>query len=356
MYNKNLPYNDLPLLPVQYDFDQIEILKVLNEANISLSELKGTARLLPDPELVFAPLSVKESVASSGIENIHTTVSEAFKADVTSRGQEKEVLNYRDALIRGKQILLQKGGVAINDIEELQGIIDPINKGIRTVPGVKIKNLDTGEVVYTPPEGQMVLIEKLSNFEKYYNNSGMQGLDTLIKMAILHYQIEAIHPFKDGNGRVGRILMVLYLVLKKRLDLPILFLSGYILNNRQEYSQLLKGVTEKNNWKPWVLFILNGVKIQSDETTSIILKIKTQIDEYEGRMVNLRQGMRAQKFISYLFSNPYYTQTELEKNVGVHRNTAASYLEELQKNGILKSHEEGKHRVYYNQKLLDILE
>jgi Fic family protein len=360
MFNRNIPYNDLPLLPPDFNFDDVALLKLVNKANNSLFELKGMANVLPNSGILVSPLSIREAVASSGIENINTTVAEALKADVIYEesekvGAEKEILNYRDALREGYKLLKKDEFLNSNSFIKIQSILEPNKSGIRKVPGVDIRSSKTGEIIYTPPEGHDVILNKLKNFEDYFNDGkNFYDVDPLVRMAIMHYQLEAIHPFLDGNGRTGRIVMILYLVLTKRLELPILFLSKYILENRDEYYKKLRGVTEEGRWMEWVCYILQGVDLQAQETTKNIFQIKSLIENY--KKIAYRDGTKiTSQMLDYLFSNPFYSQKNMADSLKVHRNTAAKYFQELEEAGIVKKFKHKQGYVYYNQKFLKIL-
>lgn len=360
MFNRNIPYNDLPLLPPDFNFDDVALLKLVNKANNSLFELKGMANVLPNSGILVSPLSIREAVASSGIENINTTVAEALKADVIYEesekvGAEKEILNYRDALREGYRLLKKDEFLNSNSFIKIQSILEPNKGGIRKIPGVDIRSSKTGEIIYTPPEGRDIILDKLKNFEDYFNDGkNFYDVDPLVRMAIMHYQLEAIHPFLDGNGRTGRIVMILYLVLTKRLELPILFLSKYILENRDEYYKKLRGVTEEGKWMEWVCYVLQGVDLQAQETTKNILQIKALIENY--KKIAHKDGTKiTSQMLDYLFSNPFYSQKNMADSLDVHRNTAAKYFQELEESGIVKKFKYKQGYVYYNQKFLKIL-
>lgn len=361
MFDSQKPYNELPSLPPKADFNDVQLLKLVNKANNSLFELKGSALVLPNMNILLSPFGVREAVASSGIENINTTVIEALKADVLltkkeQSGPEKETLHYRDALMAGFELLKKNGFLSINSFIEIQSVLEPNKYGIRKIPGVKIANQVTQEIIYTPPEGFNVISEKLKNFEKYFNDvSDFDEADPLIKMAVLHYQFEAIHPFLDGNGRTGRILMVLYLVLVGRLDLPILFLSKYILENRSEYYRLLNNVSRNNEWKEWIMYMLSAVDMQAQATGKDIIKIKELIDQYKKSEIIKKSNVITPQLLDYLFSNPFYSQKNLSDNLNVHRNTAARYFSELERLNIVKKFKYKQQNVYFNQEFLDIL-
>lgn len=361
-FDKNIPYNSLPKLPPKIDFDDVELLKLVNKANNSIYELKGVANILPNKVVIFSPLAVREAVASSGVENINTTVSDALKAEVIFKeselvGAEKEVLNYKNALTNGFDIFLKKGFIATNDIIKIQAVLEPNKKGIRSIPDVAIKNSKTGETIYTPPAGKEIILDKLKNFDNYFNNQkNFDEIDPLIRVAILHYQFEAIHPFLDGNGRTGRILMVLYLVMVGRLDFPILFISKYILETRDQYYELLRKVTIENNWLDFVKYIITGIEKQSRETGDKILEIKKLIERQKQIGTEKELAILTDvKMIDYLFASPFYTQKTMAKYLKIHRNTASRYFAELEKNGILKKFKHKKEKIYYNKKFLNLL-
>lgn len=251
-FNPEQPYNALPQLPPSFNFDDVEILKKVNNANIALARLSGEAKSIPNRHLLIEPLSFREAVASSEIENIHTTFNDAIQATYIDESElkieQKEIKNYREALLKGYRLVIEQEFLNTNSFITIQSILEPTKPDIRKIPGTKIQNRSTGEILFTPPEGEDLIRKLLKNFEDYFNDTADE-IDPLIKMAVMHYQFEAIHPFLDGNGRTGRILMVLYLCMVKRLELPILFISGYINQHKNDYFSLLSEVTHKENWK-----------------------------------------------------------------------------------------------------------
>lgn len=360
MFDKNKPYNELPLLPPQFNFDDVELLKLVNKANNSLFELKGMANALPNSGILVSPLTIREAVASSGIENINTTVAEAMKADVIYEGSElvgaaKEILNYRDALREGYKMLMDNQFLNTNSFIAIQKILEPKKSGVRRIPGTTISNSKTKEVIYTPPEGESIILDKLKNFEDYFNDQkDFDNIDPLVRMAVMHYQFEAIHPFPDGNGRTGRIIMILYLVLTGRLELPILFLSKYILENRDEYYRKLRAVTENGEWKDWVIYILRGVDIQAQDTKKNILQIRDLINKYK-ETVHKDISKISSEMVDYLFSNSFYSQKIMSEKLDIHRNTAAKYFKDLEELGVVKKFKHKQGYIYYNQKFLEVL-
>lgn len=358
-FNPNEPYNDLPLLPPKFDFNDLEIWKKVNSANIALSRLSGEAKSIPNREVLIEPLSFREAVASSEIENIHTTFEEALQTtyfdEPDLKKEQKETKNYREALLKGYNLIKERGFLNTNSFIEIQSHLLPDIPGIRKVPGTQIKNLSTGEVYYTPPVGEDLIRNLLRNFEEYFNDFS-DDIDPLIKMAVLHYQFECIHPFYDGNGRTGRILMVLYLCLAKRLDLPILFISGYINKRRSDYNRLIREVTRNGNWKPWIMFILDAVEEQSVKTTESVTGIRELMNKYRDIISSERPKIYSAELVEYLFSFPFYSQSSLMNKLGIgSRNTALKYFTELKTLKLIKEERYKKEKVYYCPEFHELL-
>ncbi len=358
-FNPNKPYNELPKLPPDFNFDDVEILKKVNSANIALSKLSGIAHSIPNRKLLIEPLSVKEAVASSGIENINTTVEEVFQASLFDESkltkEQKETLHYKDALLTGFELIEQKGFLNTNSFIEIQSILEPDKSGIRKIPGVKIANISTGETLYTPPEGEELIRDLLKNLEDYYNDVNDQNVDVLIKTAVCHYQFESIHPFLDGNGRVGRILMVLQLILAQRLQTPVLFLSGYINKNRAEYYRLLREVTSRDNWKIWIMYILTAIEEQSNETTSTVIKMNDLTQKYRAEIKLKLPKIYSADLVEFLFSYPFYTQKKISKSMNLNRNTSLKYLNALLEAGFVESFKSQKENIYYSPIFVSLL-
>lgn len=355
MFNPLKPYNTLPHLPPKYNFDQVPILKAVNAANIALADLNARASKLPNPWLLMRPLLVRESVASSGIENINTTVLQVFEADVLAerrKGATKQVLSYREAMLKGCEFVEKKGFLSTNHIIELQREIEPNKGGIRKIPGTVIANSTTKEVLYTPPEGERLLRYLLANLEQYLN--AKDDIDPLIKMAVLHYQFEAIHPFLDGNGRVGRIIMILYLLLAKRLQLPVLFLSGYIEEHKSEYYRLLRNVTKTGDFGSFILYMLKAVELQAANTAENVRKIEELIEKSEKKIKE--KLPHAHDIALCIFSEPLLTIDRLQKALKLSaRQTASKYLSIIVDAGILEERKLGKHKIFYSKPFLKLL-
>jgi len=356
--NPEIPYNDLPLLPPMGDLDDVAILKKVNTANIALARLNGASLAVPNRELLLEPLTVREAVASSGIENINTTVSEVFQAELFPLADapkpQKETLHYKQALLFGHRFVKEKGYLATNAITDIQAILEPEKPGIRQMPGTKIADQMSGRVYYTAPDGEDRIRRLLKNFDDYFNETGME-VDPLVRNAILHYQFEAIHPFYDGNGRTGRILLVLHLVLSGRLELPILFLSGYINEHRSDYYRLLRGVTSQDAWKPWILFILTAIEWQAISTTRTIDGILVLRRKIEPIIRGIKPALPYKELVEYLFTNPYYSRSRLSEAIGVHPNSSLKYLNTLEAVGLVKSFTLRREKLFFMQEFLSLL-
>jgi Fic family protein len=357
MYDPKKPYNDLPLLPPAFNFDNVAILKQVNLANMALMKLNVKASRLPDATLLMSPLLVRESMASSAIENIHTTMEDVIHAELLPEekrsGPAKEVLHYRNAMEHGLSLVREKGMLTTNDFVAIQGVVESSKPGIRKTP-VTIRSGSTAEVLYTPPVGEKELRDLLHNLERYMNDKNDET-DPLIKMAVMHHQFEAIHPFLDGNGRVGRILMVLYLVLAGRLDHPILFLSGWVQQQKSAYYRLLRETTETRNYGPLILYFLEAVTKQANDGAITVQKIEELMQEYE-KKIDKELKTNAHKLTQVLFSRPLltidYIQEQMELSA---RQTASKYLTTLADSGLLKLQTSGLQKIYYIPQFLEVL-
>ncbi|MBK8503419.1 MAG: Fic family protein [Saprospiraceae bacterium] len=356
-YNAEMPYNDLPLLPPQAAIENTTILKKTISASRALSELKGAITNLPNPTLFIDTIQLQEAQASSAIENIVTTHDELFKSSIadksTSNPAIKEVLHYKDALWHGLEAMKNRPILTTNLFIKLVQIIKGNSAGIRNAPGTQLKNPATNKVIYTPPEGEVVIRDKLKNLEDFIHAE--DGIDPLVKMAIIHYQFEAIHPFFDGNGRTGRIIMLLYLKLSGLLDLPALFLSGYIMENKNAYYQKIRAVTETNDWQNWILYILEMI-----EQTARKDRIRiAQIERLMGKMGTEIQvqfpKVYSKDLMEILFHLPYTKRQFLESAGLGNLKTVGNYLKTLEQAGFLKSEQVGKEKLYLNHNLLEVL-
>lgn len=358
-FDRNIPYNLLPDLPPDIDFNDPKILKACIEANRLLGELKGYCQTLPDPKLLINTLVLQESKDSSAIENIVTTQDELYKAvisideDANKDSNAKEVLLYREALYMGMRMMKQRG-LTTNTIVAIMQKLKNTDAGIRKNTGTKLANPVTREIIYTPPEGEFLLREKLKKLEEFINLD-KRDIDPLVKMALVHYQFEAIHPFGDGNGRTGRILNVLFLVHKELLSLPVLYLSSFIIENKTEYYKLLQKVTENGSWLEWIIYMLKAVS----ETAALTLNKITQIQRLkEDTAIMIKDIMKYSynsELVNLIFTYPYVKINSLEKNNIAKRQTASLYLKKLAKAEILIPHKMGKEIYYINHRLMNLL-
>ncbi|QMS86040.1 Fic family protein [Candidatus Xianfuyuplasma coldseepsis] len=343
-------------LPFNVNLDTIKILKELNLANNSIGELKGVMNLLPNPNIIFSLLAIGESKDSSAIENIITTYEDIYKEMITKKPiskAAKEVNNYKLAMEVGFNELKEKGFISTNTIIRVQEIIEPNKGGIRRLPGTVIKNMDTNEIVHTPPQSERDIRELLKNLEEYLNNE--TEYDPLVQLALIHFQFESIHPFYDGNGRTGRILNILYLVLKEKINQPILYLSKYIIENKSEYYDLLKSCNQDiTNIEKFVSYILMGVHETSKYTVSMVLRINDLINLTKEAMKDRLSEIYSDEIVLHIFSY-LYTKNELfRESLSISRPTATKYLKELEREGFLVSERVGKEVVYKNIQLLNI--
>ena len=350
---------ELKKLPVDYDFyKNPELITATIEANRYLSELKGIAKTIPNENILINTLILQEAKDSSEIENIITTHDELYRSivdDTDVSPQTKEVRQYRQAIMEGYRLIKQKKILTLQDILTIHQILVRNTSGIRKLPGTKLINDRTGEVVYTPPQNYEVIKDYLDNLIAYINDDSLQKLDYTIKMAIIHYQFESIHPFYDGNGRTGRIINVLYLIQKGLLDTPILYLSRYIIRNKNRYYQLLREVGQKNNWDSWVLFILNGLKEISIETINKIGDINRIMQEVKMKIRSEANKIYSKDLLEHLFYHPYTKINHLAQSLKIHRQTATKYLNTLVEIGIMDKIRFGREYFYVNKRLYELL-
>lgn len=351
-FDRNKPYNDLPLLPPSVDLETKAILKQAITANRMLANLRGVAGKIPNQSLLIHSIALQEAKLSSEIENIVTTNDELYRADADADGKTdahtKEVLCYREALYHGLRELKNRQ-LTTNLFIEIVGVIKKSQLTLRAIPGTVLQN-DRGETIYTPPVGDRIIRDKLSNLEKFIHAE--DGIDPLIKMAVIHYQFEAIHPFSDGNGRTGRILNLLYLVDKGLLDSPVLFLSRYIIANKTEYYLGLRGVTEKQSWESWVLFMLQAIEKTAQQACEQVTRILALMEAVRERVLQEAPNIYSKDLIEVIFSHPY-TKIQFVVNTGIaKRQTASTYLQTLVKLKILRELQVGREKYYINDALL----
>jgi Fic family protein len=356
-FSPDKPYNHLPPLPPDAEIETPAVLKSAIAANRSLAELKGKSESLPNPSILINSIVLQEAKSSSEIENVVTTNDKLFTAlsaeDSRVDLQTKEVLRYRQALWKGVEHI-ENHPLSTDLFIRLMQIIKETNEGIRTDPGTVIANPNTRKIIYWPPEGEELIRNLLINLEDYIHAE--EGVDPLIKMAVMHYQFEAIHPFDDGNGRTGRLLNILYLMKKELLLHPVLYLSNAIINQKQYYYKLLRGVTEEQSWEPWILFMLDAVETTSNSTMARIGQILDLLDEtLELAKEKLPNRVYSKELIELLFEQPYCKVKYLVDRGIAKRQTAAEYLRELEEAGILRSKQVGRENLFVNIKLYDLL-
>lgn len=355
-YNPDLPF-DLPLLPPAVDLSRAKFADALVAARVELAELKGYGQLLPNPLLLLSPAVLRESIASSEIENIHTTIFEALQMQLLPEAQrrqtDKEVLRYRDALMEGFS-LLSTVTICTRVIDRIYQRLLPDKRGGYRMQQNRIINDHTGATIYTPPAAQNVP-ELIGDWERFLNTPD-DGVDPLIKAAIAHYQFEAIHPFSDGNGRCGRILIVLYLVQAGLLSWPILFISGYLINHRSEYYRLLKAVTEEGRWDEFITFMLTGFHQQAVETRELLFATMALLQQFKDTLQLKLPNVYSHEVVEALFSVPVITPTRLAKEAGINYKTASRYLRQMEKEGLVDGRVHGKYHLFFNTKLLELLQ
>lgn len=345
-------------LPLKMDVETKAVLKSLPSAHAALAELKGIASTIPNQSILINTLGLQEAKDSSAIENIITTHDDLFKSglnlDSIKSLNAKEVQNYISALKKGFELVGKRGIISSNIILEIQQELENNNAGFRKMPGTTLKNSMTGETIYTPPQDVHEIIQLMSNLEHFMNDRSMCDIDPLLKMAIIHYQFESIHPFYDGNGRTGRIINILYLILEDLQRLPILYLSNYIIKNKSDYYRLLQQVRDTDEWEEWLLFMVRGVEETSRETISLILQISELMKEYKNK---LRDNYKfySQDLLNNLFKHPYTKIEFLVNDLKVSRITAANYLNQLAQDGLLRKERIGVGNYYINEKLFNLL-
>ncbi len=345
-------------LPFPIDLETKNVLKALPKVHAALAELKAIASSIPNQAILINTLGLQEAKDSSAIENIITTHDDLYKSelnlDTFKSLNAKEVQNYIQALKKGFELLTENGLLTNEIILQVQEVLENNNAGFRKQPGTALKNALTGETIYTPPQDYQKIQRLMSNLEKYINDAQLQEIDPLIKLAIIHFQFESIHPFYDGNGRTGRIINILYLILEKLQSLPILYLSNYIIKHKSEYYRYLQKVRDENLWEDWILFMLKGLEETAKETIELIAKIKALMLDYKHK---LRDNYKfySQELLNNLFKHPYTKIEFVVNDLGVSRLTAANYLNKLADDNILKKEKLGTGNYYINQALFDLL-
>lgn len=349
----------IPNLPLEQDIESKKVLKKLTLAHKALAELNGVSDTIPNQEIILNTLSLQEAKDSSAIENIITTHDELFSSDELTKqfasSAAKEVFNYAASLKYGFSLVKKHGLLTANNIIDIQGVLEESRSGFRKVPGTTLKNDQTGEVIYTPPQNHQDIVKHMNNLEAFINVPDLTDLDPLVKMAIIHHQFESIHPFYDGNGRTGRIINILYLVKEDLLNLPILYLSRYINQNKAQYYQLLQQTRDTCEWEDWIMFILEAIEKTSMQTTTIIKGIKQLMQNYKVIIRENEPKIYSQDLINNLFKHPYTKIEFLVDDLNIARQTASRHLDKLIDLDLVHKQRIGKENFYINKALYEFL-
>ncbi len=350
--------HNINLLPPDADLETKAVLKKLPSAHRRLAELKGISSTIPNESILINTLTLQEAKDSSAIENIITTHDELYKAqlfeDFFLNASAKEVNNYAEALKTGFQMIRKQKILKSSHILTIQQILEQNDAGYRKLPGTALVNEATGQTVYTPPQDYDSVVELMDNLITFINDSELYPADPLIKMAVIHHQFESIHPFYDGNGRTGRIINILYLVLNELLDLPILYLSRYIIRHKNDYYRLLQKVRDTGDWEEWVLYMLDGVEQTAKETIVLISNIRNLMQDYKNRIRKELPKLYSQDLLNNLFRHPYTKIEFLMDELMVSRPTATKYIELLAENGFLEKEKIGRSNFYINTPLYQL--
>lgn len=345
-------------IPSHATIESRQILKLLPQVHAALAELKGVAASIPNQSILLNTLALQEARDSSAIENIITTQDALFKNELNLKSFDdlaaKEVQNYNSALQTGFRLIQSKGVLTNSIIIQIQEELERNRAGFRKVPGTELKNSVTGATIYTPPQDYDTIVRLMGDLQTYINDNEINDYDPLVKMAIIHYQFESIHPFYDGNGRTGRIINILYLIMRGLLNLPILYHSSYIVRYKADYYRLFQEVREQNKWENWILFMIRGIGETAVSTINKVQGIRDVMFEMK-REIRDNHKFYSQDLINTLFKHPYTKIDFVVRDLRVSRLTAASYLNKLAESGILKKDKIGKSNYYINTKLLKVL-
>lgn len=345
----------LPVLPFQKDLETKDILKKSISANRALAELKAMAYTIPNKDILLKILTIQEAKDSNEIENIITTHDDIYKEELNltnTTPESKEISKYKKALLAGIK-LIDNNVLSINNIITIQNIVKNNDAGIRKQPGTKIKEENTNKIIYEPPQEHSYIRKLLFNLESYINKPNT--IDPLINMAIIHYQFEVIHPFYDGNGRTGRIINILYLILKGILDSPVLYLSNYIIKNKKQYYRLLQTTRTKDNFEEWILYMLDGLEQTAKQTTKLIKAINSMMEQQKNEIKTQLPSIYSKDLLEVMFSYPYMKISFLIKELDVTRQTASHYLHQLEHINLIKSKKSGREKYFVNTQFFELL-
>jgi Fic family protein len=350
---------EIKYLPLTEDVETKIVLRKTAMAHKALAELKGVITSIPNQNILTETLILREARDSSAVENIISTIAEVYQSsfftDRFSSPAVKEIHNYAKALKKGYHLVKESGLLTNNFILQIQEQVEGNKAGYRKLPGTKLLNDATGEVVYIPPQDHDSILSLMNNLEIFINDDSLMDTDPLVKMAIIHHQFESIHPFYDGNGRTGRIINILFLIQKNLLDIPVLYLSRYIINHKNDYYKLLQKVRQTGEWEEWILYMLDGIEQTANETINLISQIKNLMQHYKQTIRSKLPKLYSQDLLNNLFKYPYTKIEYLENELDISRSTAIRYLKELEKLGLVMKQKIGRDNFYINQPLFDLL-
>jgi Fic family protein len=352
----HMTWRPIPL-PYDVELETRPILKSLPAAHAALAELKGLVYSIPNHEILLNTLAIQEAKDSSAVENIITTHDELFRSNLefeTLSPAIKEVQNYVAAMKRGFSLLENQGLLTNKTILEIQATLEGNNAGFRRLPGTALKNAQTGETIYLPPQDGNEILALMANLEEFINTPELSDYDPLVKMAVIHFQFESIHPFYDGNGRTGRILNILYLIMSGLQKLPILYLSNHIIRHKTDYYRLLQGVRENGDWESWITYMIQGVENTARETIILIENLKLLMADMKN-ILRDNYKFYSQELLNNLFKHPYTKIEFVVRDLGVSRITAAGYLNRLAEDRVLRKEKLGTGNYYVNERLYALL-
>lgn len=365
LYLLEITYNNLKWyvlvksLPILKEIETKAVLRKAALAHKALAELKGVINSIPNENILLETLTLREARESSAIENIISTFAEVYQSNLLNNlfasPAAKEVHLYAQALKIGFQLVRKHGLLTSNHILQIQAVVEQNKAGFRKLPGTRLLNDRTGEIIYTPPQDYETIVSLMSNLEAFINDDKMMDMDPLVRMAIIHHQFESIHPFYDGNGRTGRIINILYLIQKELLHLPVLYLSRYVIRHKNDYYRLLQTVRETDEWEEWILFMLDGVEQTANESIVFIIAIRKLMQQYKHEIRSRHPKIYSQDLLNNLFKYPYTKIEFIQHDLGVSRNTAIRYLDTLVTDKMLVKRKLGRDNYFINEPLFALL-
>ena len=349
----------LPDLFALGDIESKAVLKAANAAHQKLGELKGLVHTMPNPAILLGTLPLQEAKESSAIENIVTTQDDVYQSHFPTRHfsshAAKEVHSYAQAMDYGFREVSAQQLITCNTICKIQQILENNNAGFRQQMGTALKNENSGEIIYMPPQQYEEIVWQMGLLERFINDSDSVDYDPLVKMALIHHQFESIHPFYDGNGRTGRIINILYLIQNRLIDSPVLYLSRYINQHRSDYYRLLQTTRDSGRWEGWLLFMLHGVAETAQQTLTLVAQIKSLLQSHKQQIKRELPKIYSHELLNNLYQYPYTKIEFIVADCGIHRNTATKYLDSLHQAGIVKKIKIGREYFYINRRLFDLL-